>query len=52
MDAAEGVYKRDLIKRIELVNGVLHYIKTPNVCEIVDSKINETIDKINNQILF
>jgi hypothetical protein len=47
IDNADGVYKRDLMKRIELVNWVLQYIKNPNVCEIIGNKINETIDKIN-----
>jgi hypothetical protein len=44
---ADGIYKRDLMKRSELVNWVLQYIKNPNVCEIIGNKINETIDKIN-----
>ncbi len=44
---ADGVYKRYLTKRIELVNWILQYIEKPNVCEVVDNKINETIDKIN-----
>lgn len=47
VDNAEGVYKRDLIKRIELANWVLQHIKNPNVCEIIGNKINEIIDKIN-----
>jgi hypothetical protein len=47
LDEADGVYKRDLIKRIEMVNWVLQYIKNPDVCEIIGDKINETINKIN-----
>jgi hypothetical protein len=48
---AEGVYKRDLIKRIELINWALDNIKNPNsdfdICEILEHKMNEIIDKIN-----
>jgi hypothetical protein len=51
IDTAEGVYKRHLTKRIELINWVLDTMKNPNsnssICEILDSKMNETIDKIN-----
>jgi hypothetical protein len=51
IDTAEGVYKRDLITRIELINWVLDNMKNPNsncsICEILESKMNETIDKIN-----
>ena len=49
LDKAEGVYKRDLIKRIELINWVLDNIKNPHIfiCEIIESKINEIIDKLN-----
>ncbi|CAN5488143.1 hypothetical protein BH18THE1_BH18THE1_16410 [soil metagenome] len=47
MDKAEGVYKRDLIKRIELINWVLEKMKSPNICAVIESKMNEIIDKIN-----
>ena len=51
VDTAEGVYKRDLITRIELINGVLDTMKNPNsdfhICEILEHKMNEIIDKIN-----
>ena len=51
VDTAEGVYKRDLITRIELINWVLENMKNPNsnfhICEILEHKMNETIDKIN-----
>jgi hypothetical protein len=51
VDTAEGVYKRDLIKRIELINWVLDTMKNPNsnspICEILESKMNEIINKIN-----
>ena len=51
VDTAEGIYKRDLIKRIELINWVLDTMKNPNsnspICEILENKMNEIIDKIN-----
>jgi hypothetical protein len=51
IDIAEGVYKRDLIARIELINWVLDTMKNPNsnypICEILEHKMNEIIDKIN-----
>jgi hypothetical protein len=51
VDTAEGVYKRDLITRIELINWVLDNMKNPNsncsICEIIERKMNEIIDKIN-----
>jgi hypothetical protein len=49
VDTAEGVYKRDLIKRIELISWVLDNIKKPNlkVCDVMESKMHETILKIN-----
>jgi hypothetical protein len=51
VDTAEGVYKRDLITRIELINWVLDNMKNPKsdspICEILESKMNEIIDKIN-----
>ena len=49
VDKAEGVYKRDLIKRVELINWVLDNMKKPDIIiyEIIESKMNEIIDKIN-----
>ena len=49
VDNAEGVYKRDLIKRIELINWVLDNMKNSDIpiCELMESKINEVILKIN-----
>ena len=49
IDTADGVYKRDLIKRIELVNWVLETMKNPgnNICEIMESKMNNIILEIN-----
>ena len=45
----ESVYKRDLIKRIELINWVLENMKNPNVqiCQVMESRLNEVILKIN-----
>jgi hypothetical protein len=49
VDTAEGVYKRDLITRIELINWVLDTMKNPNsnspICEILEHKMNDIIDK-------
>jgi len=49
IDTADGVYKRDLIKRIELINWVLENMKNPeiNICEVMESKMNDIILKIN-----
>jgi hypothetical protein len=48
-DTAEGVYKRDLIKRIELIDWVLENMKKPDlrICDVMESKMHETILKIN-----
>ncbi|TLX87023.1 MAG: hypothetical protein E6L04_03060 [Thaumarchaeota archaeon] len=45
----ESVYKRDLEKRIELINWVLENMKNPGVeiCGLIESKINEIILAIN-----
>jgi hypothetical protein len=45
----EGIYKRDLRKRIELINWVLENIKNPgiNICGLIESRMNNIIDKIN-----
>ncbi len=49
LDTADGVYKRDLIKRIELINWVLEVMKNPdtNICEVMESKMNNIILEIN-----
>ena len=41
VDKADGVYKRDLIKRIELINWVLEQMKNPDtfICAVIESKI-------------
>ena len=45
----DSTYKRDLYKRIELMNWVLKNMNNSNItiCEIIESKMNEIIDKIN-----
>jgi hypothetical protein len=45
----ETTYKRDLHKRIELLNWTLENMKNPNVyiCALIESKMNGIIDKIN-----
>ena len=45
----ETTYKRDLKKRIELINWVLENMKKPSVqiCELIESRLSEIISKIN-----
>jgi len=45
----ESTYKRDLQKRIVLINWILENMKNPNVqiCGLIESKMNEIINKIN-----
>ena len=45
----ESTYKRDLKKRIELINWVLENMKNPDVkiCSLIESRMNETILTIN-----
>ncbi|HEU4468270.1 MAG TPA: hypothetical protein VFR61_04455 [Nitrososphaeraceae archaeon] len=47
----ESVYKRDLKKRIELINWVLQNLKNSeiNICAVIESKMNEIIDEINKK---
>jgi hypothetical protein len=49
LEKDESTYKRDLKKRIELINWVLHNMKNPDVqiCEIIETRMNEIIDKLN-----
>jgi hypothetical protein len=44
----ESTYKRDLRKRVELINWVLENMKNPdnNICKIIESKMDEIISKI------
>jgi len=45
----ESTYKRDLQKRIELINWVLENMKNPNVeiCSLIESRMHETLQKMN-----
>jgi hypothetical protein len=45
----ESTYRRDLRKRIELINWVLEEMKKPDIfiCEVIENKMNELIDEIN-----
>jgi hypothetical protein len=45
----DSTYKRDLAKRIELINWVLENINKPDIhiCNLIESKMNEIILKIN-----
>ena len=45
----ETTYKRDLEKRIELLNWVLENMKNPGVeiCGLIESKMNQIILEIN-----
>jgi hypothetical protein len=45
----EYTYKRDLKKKIELINWVLGNMKNPNVeiCSLIESRMNETIQEMN-----
>jgi hypothetical protein len=47
----EGIYKRDLKKRIELINWALENMKDPEIkiCTLIENKINELIDEINQK---
>jgi hypothetical protein len=45
----ESTYRRDLRKRIELLNWVLENMKDPGIkiCALIESRMNNLIDKIN-----
>ncbi len=47
----ESTYKRDLQKRVELINWVLKNMKNPNVeiCSLIESRMNETIQEIKKK---
>ena len=49
LEKDESTYKRDLAKRIELINWVLENMKNQDIsiCDLMESKMNETILKIN-----
>jgi hypothetical protein len=45
----DSTYKKDLKKRIQLINWVLVNMNNPDIfiCEIIESKMNEIVLKIN-----
>ena len=45
LEKDESTYKRDLAKRIELINWVLENMKNPDIqiCEVIESRMNEII---------
>jgi hypothetical protein len=45
----DPTYKRDLQKRIELINWVLENMNNPDIpiCDLIESKMNEIIEKVN-----
>ena len=47
----ENTYKRDLKKRIELINWVLENMKNPHIhiCALIETRINQIIDEINSK---
>ena len=47
----ESVYKRDLIKRIELIKWVLQNMKNPKVeiCSLIEYTMNETVQEIKKK---
>ena len=44
----ESTYKRDLQKRIELINWTLENMNNPDIyiCALIESRMNQIIDKI------
>ena len=47
----EGIYKRDLKKRIELINWTLDNMKNPEIyiCALIETRMNQIIDEINKK---
>ena len=45
----ESTYKRELAKRIELLNWTLENMKNPDIyiCALIETKMNEIIETIN-----
>ena len=45
----ENTYRRDLRKRIELINWVLENMKNPdtNICALIETRINQIIYEVN-----
>jgi hypothetical protein len=51
VEKPESTYRRDLRKRIELINWVLEGMKKPDIfiCEVIKTRMNQIIDKINEK---
>jgi hypothetical protein len=49
VNTADGVYKRDLVKRIELMKWALEQINNPHICAVMESKMNQVINEINKK---
>ncbi|HEX2306374.1 MAG TPA: hypothetical protein VHH33_08810 [Nitrososphaeraceae archaeon] len=49
LEKDESTYKRDLAKRIELINWVLENMKNPeiHICDLIESKMNQIIGTVN-----
>jgi hypothetical protein len=47
----ESIYRRDLRKRIEIINWVLEEMKKPdiNICALIETRMNKLIDEINKK---
>ena len=44
-------YRRDLKKKVELINWVLEIMKNPyvQICPLIETSINQIIDEINSK---
>jgi len=51
VEKPESTYRRDLRKRIELINWVLEEMKNPDIqiCPLIETRMNELIDEINKK---
>jgi hypothetical protein len=51
LEKDESTHKRDLIKRIELINWVLENMKNPDIhiCALTETKMIQIIDEINSK---
>jgi hypothetical protein len=49
LEKENSISKRDLKKRVELINWVLENMKNADsdICSIIETRMNEIIDKIN-----
>ena len=50
----ESTYKRNLKKRVELINWVLENMKNTetDICSVIESRMNETIQEIRRKIRY